>query len=347
MNNSLNEMTADKGFASKEVKEICTNFTTDVITSVAFGIGANISKDPTLGFKKKIETLFSSSPLKTIHFLTVFFAPTLAKYIRPKLFSRNSKDFLENTIKSVIESKEHSENSRNDLIDILIGLRKESLEFTDNAIISQVALFFSSGFESASSTMSFALYELAKNQDTQKKLRDEIKHTLSENEGMITYEVVTMGMPYLNNVVQEVLRLYPVVPFVDREVTLLEGETEYNFEPFGDYKAPNGTPVYIPIVSIHRSRKFFRNPNTFDPDRFSSERRSEIISGTYLPFGIGPRNCIGERFGLLQVKVGLINFLKGHSIKFNAKNPKEMVFNNNINVLQAKEGIFLDIVKEC
>lgn len=339
-------MTEDKGFKSKDIKEICALFTAEVISSVAFGVEANTLRNPACKFRKNIESLFSISFLKTIYFVTVFFAPGFVKYIKPNFCSKHSKKFLENAIESAINTKEMSKSSRNDLIDILISSRKGSDKFKDNAIISQAVLFFSTGFESSLAVMSFSLYELAKNETVQNKLRVEIKNTLNENEGMITYEMVNIGMPYLNNVIYEVLRLYPAVPFIDREVTLLEGENEYNFEPFGDYKASNGTPVYIPIVSIHRNRNFFPNPNVFDPERFSPENKIKIISGSYLPFGIETRNGLGERFGLLQVKVGLINFLKGHSLKLNTKSHKDMVFNNYLITLQSKGGIHLDIFKE-
>lgn len=347
MNTFLHDLTADKGFATVDVKEICTTFTTDVITSVVFGLAESDVREEKSSHMKHLESLlFSTSFLKKVISLTFYFAPDITKYIPPKLFSNKSEKFLENAVKSVMKNREVSGTTRNDLIDTLIHLRKESIEFADNAIIMQATSFLSAGFKSSLSVMYFALYELAKNQTIQKTLRSEIKNTLSENEGLITYEVVTMGMPYLNNVVQEALRLYPAAPFIDRELTLLDGEPEYSLEPFGDYKVPDGSPIYIPILSIHRSRKFFPHPKVFDPERFAPENKSKLISGSYLPFGIGPNNCIEEKFGLIQLKVGLINFLKGHYLKFNTKSQKDMVFDNGVINLQAKGGIYLDIVKE-
>uniref|UniRef100_T1GY89 Cytochrome P450 n=1 Tax=Megaselia scalaris TaxID=36166 RepID=T1GY89_MEGSC len=86
-------------------------------------------------------------------------------------------------------------------------------------------------FKASSAALSFSLYELAMNAEIQDNLREEIKNVLSENEGLVTYEVINSSMPYLDKVVNEVFRLYPAKPIIVRELSLLDGEDSYNSPP--------------------------------------------------------------------------------------------------------------------
>jgi cytochrome P450 family 9 len=67
--------------------------------------------------------------------------------------------------------------------------------------------------------------------------------------------------------------------------------------------------IVISIISLHRDPQYFSDPDRFDPERFSDENKGKILPGTYLPFGIGPRNCIGSRFALLEMKILFFNLL--------------------------------------
>jgi len=146
--------------------------------------------------------------------------------------------------------------------------------------------------------MSFLAYELVCNPDIQQKLYEEVKETNQELGGKkITYEQI-QKMKYLDQVVSETLRKWPVAAATDRMCTkdyvlkyddkVLNFDTNINFT--------------IPIWAFHHDPKYFPEPNKFDPERFSEENRGNIDPDTYLPFGIGPRNCIGSRFALMELK---------------------------------------------
>lgn len=83
---------------------------------------------------------------------------------------------------------------------------------------------------------------------------------------------------------------------------------------FDKLVVPKGITVQIPTYAIHHDPEYYPNPEVFDPERFSSENRSKIQSMAYLPFGEGPRNCIGIRFAMMQAKIGIIYVLKDFNI---------------------------------
>ncbi|KAL5277427.1 Cyp6g1.2 family protein [Megaselia abdita] len=336
-------LSIDNKESCKAIKPISSLYTTDVIASTALGVEANSLNNPNAEFYNKGKVIFEFDFLRAIEFNTIFFLPKLAYIIKAKLFGKKADNFLKGIYHFVVEERMKSGIYRNDLIDILVELKKENSSencdylFTDDALLSQAATFFSAGFETTSQTMSFALYELAKHPQIQSRLREEIGSVLQKTNGKITYDVIN-EMEYLGIVLKETLRLYPVLPYLDRVATLEESE-EFSLEPFGNFKIKNGMPVFIPVYAIHKDPKYFPEPEIFDPERFSPENRANIQSGTYFPFGNGPRTCIGERFALMSGKVGLFYYLKNHSFRINEKSHKEMKLSKSALLLQAEGEI--------
>lgn len=233
-------------------------------------------------------------------------------------------------------------------------------------LVAQAAIFFTAGYETTSSTMSFALYELANAPEAQECLRQEIRDVLIKNNGEVTYDII-LNMRYMHMVVQEVLRLYPPLPFFDRQCDVPSSDSKgYSLSPFSDFMVPDKMPVYIPIYAIQRDEKvrgwsnpsndfylnhycffqYYPNPNKFDPERFSPENKHNIVPYTYMPFGTGGRACIGERFGFMQAKIGLFYFLKNHYVKTSPKTLKPMRLEKRAMILQAEGGIYCDIVRD-
>lgn len=147
---------------------------------------------------------------------------------------------------------------RNDLIDILVNFRKEAetdkTHFANDmeSVIAQAAIFFSAGFETSSGTMSFALYELAKHPEVQQQVREEIREALQNSEnGELSYEQLN-DLKYLHNVILEVLRFYPPLPFLDRECTAEKG---YSLHPHVNFTIPTGMPVYVSANALQMDPK--------------------------------------------------------------------------------------------
>lgn len=132
------------------------------------------------------------------------------------------------------------------------------------------------------------------------RVQKEIDDVLKAHNNEVTYESVA-EMKYLESCIDETLRLYPALPFLNREVTI-----PYKI-PGTDIVLEKGTPISISLLGMHRDPKNFPEPMKFDPERFYLQSDKKSIP--YAPFGDGPRACIGLRLGKLQTKVGLLMLL--------------------------------------
>lgn len=199
-------------------------------------------------------------------------------------------------------------------------------------------IFFSGGFETSSSTLTFCVYELALNQDIQQKLREEIQNGLEENEGKITYDLL-FSFKYLDMVTRETLRKYPIITGMLRRCT-----KEYKI-PETDLVIPEGLNVLLPTYSIHHDPEFYPEPSKFDPERFSPENSEQRNPITFLAFGEGPRACIGVRFGMLQMKIAIVKLLMNFEINVCDKTPMPLEFVKSAPFLAPIGGMWLEMKK--
>jgi cytochrome P450 family 6 len=189
------------------------------------------------------------------------------------------------------------------------------------------------------------LYEIAKNPQIQERIREEIRAMLVRTEGKVTYEAVmnTSEMPYLNQIIYETLRIYAIISMLDRVCVNPKG---YSLKGFGDYVIPQGMPIFIPIYALQQDEKYFPDPTKFDPDRFAPENAHNIKPYTNFPFGAGPRNCVGERFGLMQAKTGIVKILKDFRLEMSENTPKEIVLEKKAMLVQSDRGLYLNLIKD-
>lgn len=145
-------------------------------------------------------------------------------------------------------------------------------------------------------------------------------------------------MKYLDMVVSETLRMWPVSPALERFVNKPYVVENTNGNRF---RLEVGDGIWIPTFAIHRDPKFFANPNTFDPERFSDANKHNIRPGTYMPFGIGPRNCIGSRFALMEMKSIFVYLLLHFSLEPCEKTVNPLVLQPGTTVtLDAANGFY-------
>lgn len=176
-------------------------------------------------------------------------------------------------------------------------------------VVAQAFVFFIAAFETSSSTMALCLYELSKNPKLQRKAQTEIDEILENCDSKsFDYDRVTQ-LKFLGCCLDETLRKYPPAPFLIRECT-----NSYQI-PDTSLTIEKGTPLIISTFGIHRDPNIFEDPLSFKPERFlkSSTGEGKASGLFYLPFGDGPRICIGMRMGKLTSRIGLFLLLS----KFN------------------------------
>ncbi|KAL6262130.1 hypothetical protein P5V15_007230 [Pogonomyrmex californicus] len=178
------------------------------------------------------------------------------------------------------------------LLDLLIAVSREGL-LTDSDIREEVDTFMFEGHDTTAMGICFALLLLAEHKDIQDRVRDEINIALQESEQKFTMKVL-QNLSYLDRCLKESLRLYPSVYFISR-ITSEDVKLQ-------SYLIPTGTLIHLNIYGVHRDPNFWPNPEVFDPDRFLPEKIPNRHPYSYLPFSAGPRNCIGQRFALLEMK---------------------------------------------
>ncbi|XP_046744632.1 cytochrome P450 6k1-like [Diprion similis] len=327
-----------------EIKEIAAEFMTDVIGSCAFGLRVNCLKNPNAEFRKCGKDMFQFDYKRGAEFTSIFFFPELVRPLKLKFFSKGSTDFMRKVFMEVLNERMNSGVRRDDLIDLMIGWTKsdinisEDIKLEGDSLVASAALFLSAGFETSSTIMAFGLYELAIHLDVQSKLREEINNALANSGGDITYEMIN-GLPYLDKVVSETLRKYPSLPFLDRMAN-----ADYEVQETG-LVIEKGTPVYISLLGMHYDPEYYPEPNKFDPERFSDKNRDKIPRYAYLPFGIGPRSCIGIRFGLLQSKLGILKLISNYELSACEKTTIPPRFDPKSLMISTDGGLFVNARK--
>ncbi|XP_054157192.1 cytochrome P450 6k1-like [Oppia nitens] len=168
-------------------------------------------------------------------------------------------------------------------------------DITDEDLLATSMLFFVAGYETTATTLSTLMHSLAVNQDCQQKLYEEVT---KQFDGKYDYESIGQ-MPYLEACVAETLRIYSPITSLSRH-------------PVEDYiiddislTIPKGMPVMINVSALHRNPEYYPEPDRWNPERFMPYNRDKLVPYTYMPFGLGPRNCVGMRFALMETKTAI------------------------------------------
>ncbi len=194
----------------------------------------------------------------------------------------------------IARCRAHPDPGRRDILSLLCGARGAGgEEFTDTEIRDQVMTLMFAGHDTSTSTLTFMLHELARHPEATRRLDEEQDKVLQG--GTPTALQLEKEMPYLDMVLDEVLRLYPPAWIGPRRAVR-------EFE-FGGRTVPKGAYVNYCSWASHRLPEVFPQPEAFIPERFARERKAALPRGAYVPFGGGSRICIGKRFGQTEVKL--------------------------------------------
>ncbi|XP_050524059.1 cytochrome P450 4C1-like isoform X2 [Daktulosphaira vitifoliae] len=226
--------------------------------------------------------------------------------------------FTENVIKekrtklekiNVIANEELSFGKRRieSFLELLIGISKNNPEeMTDLDIREEVDTFLFEGHDTSSTALTLALILLGIYQDAQNLVREELDSIFGDSDREATFEDLK-AMSYLERVIKETIRFYPSVPGFTRKIR--------QQLDVGEYKIPPKTVVVVIPYLLHRDENIFPNPLEFNPDRFLPEVSSKRHPYSYLPFSAGPRNCIGQKYVMYQMKTVISTVIRQFKVE--------------------------------
>ncbi|XP_032897020.1 cytochrome P450 3A8-like [Amblyraja radiata] len=317
-----------------DMKDVFGSYSMDVVTSTSFSVDIdtiNNPKDPFVTNVKKLVDFSFFDPVILLVILFPFVIPILEK-LNYSFMPREVNAFFMAVVSQMKAKRQKGVHTdRVDFLQMMVdsqvtgtiseqkndGENSTYKALTDTEILAQGFTFIFAGYETTSNTLSYVAYSLAVHPDVQKKLQQEIDEAFP-NKAPPTYDGV-MYLEYLEMVICETLRLYPPAPRLER---ICKKDVKLN-----GVTIPKDTVVVIPAYALHRDPKYWPEPEEFRPERFSKEARETLNPAVYLPFGMGPRNCIGMRFAQLMMKMALVSLLQNLTLVPCAETPIPLELN--------------------
>ncbi|KAF6215191.1 hypothetical protein GE061_009943 [Apolygus lucorum] len=305
-----------------EIQEKINSIAADIIASY---FGATIQNKDAFAQAMHEQTHFTALRHLEIQFLEHF--PKLAYWTGMKLFHERINKLMKETTRLLLSGC----GSTSELRTILEDMKGEGVlkmkgkdfdingnsgvehvfEATDELLLGQAAQFLFAGLDATANTMGFLVYEMAVNADVQQKVREEAVAALKRNNGVWSYEV-TQSLQYLQYCINESTRLHSVKPFLFREAT-----RDYKF-PGTDVQIKIGDKIVIPAISLQTDPRYYPEPLAFKPERWSQIDK-EKKNYSWLPFGEGPRQCLGMRFAFMEMKFVVAKLLTEFEISISER----------------------------
>ncbi|KOX71590.1 Cytochrome P450 9e2 [Melipona quadrifasciata] len=332
--------------AADQLKEIELKdafYSSDVSVICMFGIDVNSLIDPKNPYYVNTREA-SFGKAQSLRLFAARNFPWLCRLLGIKVFKQKIVDFFKDLVASTIKVRDENGIVRPDMIQLMMETRGKlgpGKELTIDDMTAQAFIFFFGGFESTSTLMCFAAYEIGINDDIQKRLQDEIDQVLEDCNGEVTYEAIN-GMKYLEAVILESLRMYPAAVATDR-VCAKPFELPPRVPGAKPYVVQQDDNISIPIYGIQHDPQYYPEPKKFNPDRFYDDPKQMSNSLSFLSFGLGPRMCIGNRFALLETKVLLFYIFAKCDLAPCAKSSIPLKLNRKGFSMTSEDGFWLKI----
>ena len=314
-----------------------SKMTLEVILSTAFGVDASIQMGENPEMLKEAKKLFQTPQvvrqIARLPFGTLIFS----------LLSRISgvgMNYMQGVAEEIIKSRrQQGLTGRKDLLELMMTATDQTTvegvsRLTDDEVVAQSVIFLLAGYETSSNTLSFTLYHLAVNPDVQDKLRSEINEAVETNARKKSLYEIAHNIEYLDCVIKEAQRLNPPVAFVNREC-----DEDYNVNGI---HITRGTEVQIPIYALHHDPDAWADPEKFDPERFRGPAKDTHHAFQFLPFGAGPRNCIGMRFAVMEIKLALVKILMKYKFVRSPETQVPLIIHAG-GTLTARDGVMVRV----
>lgn len=349
-----------------DVKNVFGQYAIDAISMSALGIECNVLHHEIQRFDKTEHFEFRWTRATPIQSLIMRFR-AITRMLGLKKLPLETMVFYENIIRTATKYRENSEALRKDYLKILLHFRKHTQKDDDddvNAVshselAAHVFLFYLAGIETSSTLQTYCTYELAKNQNIQERARLEIRNTLESYNGQLTYEALEK-MEYVSQVLNgtyvkfvdclhniiiskpsytETLRKYPPIPILTR-IT----DDDYHV-PKTDLVIPRKTTLIVPVYAIHRDANIYEEPDRFDPDRFSKEKRHLRHPMSFIPFGSGSQYCLGDQLGMMMSKLAIVTVLMNFKVSLNEEMSGSFHWMKKHTFLSNQGGVWLHFSK--
>ncbi|XP_053974933.1 cytochrome P450 9e2-like, partial [Hylaeus volcanicus] len=334
--------TLPEGKRNLELKDVFTRYTNDVIATCAFGVEVDSLADRDNAFYLNGKKATNFDGLQSFFLLRSM--PSVANLLRLRFVKPKFANFFKEMVASTIKYRDENGVVRPDMIQLMMDTRGklgEGKELTIEDMTAQAFIFFLGGFDSNVTMMAFSAYHIGIDPEIQRKVHKEIDEVLAKCDGEATYDAIN-DMKYLEAVMYEALRMYPVISVLERVCTkpfelppALPGLKPHVLQK-GDY-------IWVPIYGFHYDPNHFEEPEKFNPDRFMDDPKKLVNSGAFLGFGIGPRMCIGNRFALLETKVFLFHMFARCTLKPCARTTVPMALSKKGFQMKPVDGFWFDV----
>ena len=266
-----------------DVNRQMTNLTMSIIGKALFDADIFTETDE-LGAAMTVITGYVAHALSVL-------LPTPYSWPLPRnLRMHKAVQIVRNRIQRFIDERRTDSTERNDLLSILLEARDEGGQpMPDEQVMAECATLFGAGHETTAAALCWTWYLLYQHPESYQKVQQEVDSVLQGRTP--TYEDLAR-LPYCLQVFKEAMRLYPPAYAFSRRA-LRDVEID-------SYRVPKGRVVLIAPYTLHRREEHFPDPEKFDPERFTPEREKRLPRYAYLPFGAGPRICIGMYFAMME-----------------------------------------------
>lgn len=234
---------------------------------------------------------------------------------------------VDEVVNGIIRERRASGVDKGDLLAMLMQAKDEDTGqgLNDEQLRSEVSTMIFAGHETTATALTWALYLLSQNPAAEAKLHAELAQVLG---GRAPTLADLPNLPYNRMVVEETMRLYPPAWSLGRK--------SLKADSFGGYTFPGNAQFTLNIYAVHRDPRWWENPEKFDPERFTPERSANRPPFAYLPFGGGPRLCIGNTFALTEAQLILATIAQRYQLRLKPNHP---VRPNPIFVLRTSHGL--------
>jgi cytochrome P450 len=249
-------------------------------------------------FGRAMTDAFEAVPWQTI--LGLFAAPAWIPFPGQRCL-RRARDYAYSEVGRIVAARRLSPTTRSDLLDVLVAARDPDTgrAMTDAELVTNLVTFISTGHEVSAQALTWTLWLIAKDQDTQGRILDETM-AIAGTKPIEPGHIEALG--FTQQVLKESMRLFPPAAILLRQA---KGDMT-----LGNHRVRAGTHLHVPIFSLHRHVRLWDNPNRFDPDRFAPQQAKAHHRYAYMPFGAGPRVCVGASFSMIETTVVLASLVR-------------------------------------